>query len=477
MKRYSIQSALFLIFVVVPLPLKGRDGPISSIPDEQPTLRRVIKPSQDELVPPGTEKCVIFTREDIGKENEWNFMAGAWEFIPSRPESGVVKRVEFARSSWAARLALDDDLKIDGSARNWVLLQVDDTRGKFGYRPNLYHIDFRTWDVAFLGSEFSNVCGGNRDTLLVVKQTGIVPFDVKTATVVRGATPFEMVDRDPDTGLWLIHQREGEKESVSTFRPATLERLEQLPWPERPWQRGMYKMRSAGRADGKAWAMVAASDHADEVSPKKPEDDIQGKLWLAEAEHKNLRSWPVRFQATPGSGVAWIPSGIELWFEGRNLYFQAVVKNTDGKDVIRQWTVSGTDGAISESMVDKLHGTDQGPSPRLIPEALHPMSDHVHTSEKYLLAAYFLKSKGLLKQLPQYPDCRVGFSLDMKRFLWKTLPRYRSNPLGDLTEGNALPPSTVLLCGDLDKETVIEIPCPPELVDDNALEIEWVVTQ
>lgn len=484
MKRFLPQVPMLLVCVMAANPLTGKDALVNRIPDEQPPLRRVIKPSQDELVPSGTEKCVIFTREKIGKENEWDFVTGAWEFIPSRPEAGVVKRVEFARSSWSAHLALDDDLNIDGPARNFVLLQVNDSRRKYGYRPHLYRMDFRTWDVAYLGSEFSSVVGGNRDTLLVVGQAGIVPFDVKTVTVARGAEPFVIVGRDYETDLWLITSEKSDNAGVWSYRPATLERIDQVPWPQRLWQRGMHETRSAARQDGKAWGLVTLDKTPDRIASvrKSPFGEAvqgEGSLWLAEAGAKEARRWPVQFQAAEGSGVGWRGMDIELWFEGRSLCFQATLKDASGNAVIRQWTVSEDGTQISESVATKRHKPNPLPQFNLIPipKKFRPEKGDEYTSEKHELAAYFLKWKGRIKKVPQYANCRVGFTPDMRRFVWKSLPRYRSDPLADLAEKNALPPSTVLLYGDLDKETVLEIPCPPELVGDNAIEIEWIIAQ
>lgn len=482
MQRYFIQTMLTLAIVIAPQLLTGRDGSAQGIPDEQPPLRRLIKPAQADIAPPGTEKCVIFTREKIGDENDWNFVAGAWEFIPSKPKAGVVKRVEFARSSWSAHLALDDDQSIDGPAQEFVLLQVDDSRRKPAYRPHLYRIDFRTWDVEFLGSKFSGVRGGNRDTLLVYSSSGIVPLDVKTATIVPNSEPFVMLGRDYETDLWLITSEKSGKADVWSYRPATLEKIAQVPWPQRLWQRGMHETRSAARPDGKAWALVTLDKTPDRTTSVRKSafgEKVQeeGSLWLAEAGAKEARRWPVQFQAAEGSGVGWRGMGIDLWFDGKNLCFQATSKDTNGTDVIRQWTVSEDGARIDESVAAKRH--EPSPVPQLslirIPEKFRPKSGNEFTSEKYLLAAYFLKWKGCIKQMPQYADCRVGFTKDKKRFLWKTQPRTFSGDVEDRKDN--LPSPNVLLYGDLEKGIIMEVPCPPELVEDNALEIEWVVTQ
>jgi hypothetical protein len=480
MKCCRNQMTLFLAIALALTPLRGKNAPINRIPNEQVPLRLVIKPSQAELAPPGTEKCVIFTRESIGGENDWDFVAGAWEFIPSRPAAGVMKRAEFARSSWAAALALDDDLKIDGPARNLVRLQVDDSRLKFGYRPHLYRIDFRTWDVVFLGeSTFSFVVGGNSDTLLMAGAQGIIPWKVQTASAVTGATPFLMLLEQKGMDLWLIQQKLKDGDAVWSYRPSRLEYVAKLPWFTRPWE-GKHKLVARMvREDGTAWSIVTIDEPPKGSNGQEAEGGVNGSVWLAEAGGKELQSWPVRLRARRGSGVGWIPLGVELWFQGNQLCFQSEWTDEKKQSVIRQWTVDLPAGTVRESIVDKRH--EPAPDPELmsirIPEAFHPKPNDAYTSEKYMLAAYFLKSKGLIKKMPQYANCRAGFTPDLRRFVWKTQPRYRSNPFGSQTEDIALPPPTILLYGDLDKGTVLEVPCPPELVNDNALEIEWVIAR
>lgn len=472
---------LFTAFALAITSLAGKDGPSSRIPDDQPPLRRVIKPLPDELVQQGTEKCVFFTREHIGGADDWDFVAGAWEFIPNRPAAGIVKRVEFTRSSWAATLALGDELRVDGPARNWVRLQVDDARRKYGYRPNLYHIDFRTWDVTFLGDKpFYGAVGGNRDVLLVSGDEGIVPWSVKTATAITGAPPFFKLLEHRGMDLWLVEQKSKGVREVWSYRPSTLEYVTRVPWFTAPWEASHKVIECAARKDGRAWSIVTLDGPRNDRSlNQEDEGGVNGSVWLADAGAKELESWPVRLHAMKGYGVDWKPLGIHLWFQDQQLCFQSEWKDEREQSIIRQWTVDLPTGGIRESVGEKRHEPFQGPDSEFIriPEIFHPEPNDAYTSEKYLLASYFLKSKGLIKQMPRYADCRVGFTRDLRRFVWKTQPGNRSDGFGAKTDDIALPPPTILLFGDLDKETVVEVPCPPELVNDNAIEIEWVIVQ
>ena len=118
------------------------------IPSSQAPLLRVFPPAPAEQSRTGTGKFVIFTREQVGEN--WDFIAGAWECIPSRPEIPPTKRVEFCHSSWNAD-ALLDALAVAGSRGmrpRFVRLQVDSSYGY--YTVNLYDINYRTWEVRCL---------------------------------------------------------------------------------------------------------------------------------------------------------------------------------------------------------------------------------------------------------------------------------------------------------------------------------------
>jgi hypothetical protein len=115
------------------------------IPPDQKPLLKVFPPSANEQSQPGVGKFVIFTREPAGKG--WDFIAGAWECIPSRPEVPIVKRAEFCRSSWNCGPLLDTLVADDSSGLHprFARLQVDS--GERTYTVNLYDIDYRNWAV------------------------------------------------------------------------------------------------------------------------------------------------------------------------------------------------------------------------------------------------------------------------------------------------------------------------------------------
>jgi len=478
LRGFQIRPTALAAFVLIPFGVHSPSVEGKSA-EPPPTLRQVFPPGADEMAPPGAEKFIIFSRGEI---------SSAWEFIPSQPDRGVVKRVEFAPSSWAATLAVRPDLGIEGPARDFVLFQVNDSRRPHNLRRDLYRIDFRRWNVEALGeSPFSSVAGGNAERLLVAGPDGIVPFSVANGAAEAGAHPFTKLDSCRETGLWLIFQGTGPGSGIWSFRPSSFEKVSPLPWTADLSQWYHPIIRSIARSDGRAWAMVTVDEKPWEVQAPQTEapqteipmnlplpnfgtpENVQGTLWLAESEKPDLRTWPVALAASRGSGRPWISQGTRLWFDGEGLHFQASILEEGEDPTLRHWTVGNADGEIRETAVDELRAIDP-PAARIgIPEEYAPAKAHVHSNDPGYLAAYFLKAKGFLETVPGYSERRVALSGDRRRFLWKT------QPVGfPSTETPGLPPLTILLYGDLDKDLVIEIPCPPELVRDNALNIEWV---
>ncbi len=453
--------------------------PVNRIPDDQPALRRVFPPAEADRVPPGTGKFILFSREKIGGRDDWDFLAGAWEFIPSRPGAGVVKRAEFARSSWTASLAVDPSSGIEGPARNLVLHQVHDSTRPSGLRRNLLRIDFRTWEVGFLGeSPFVSVEGGDADTLLARSEGGYRHFRMATGRW-RDSAAFTRIAEDREgTGLWLVEGKEGPNLGTWSYQPAKLAFAHPFPRPQ--WDS---PVDSAARDDGGAWAVVTvdsspfapvARDGSMPApippTPPDPHDfsrprTVDGRLWLAGTGDAEWRSWPVQFRATPGSGMPWIVREVALWFEGEALFFQAAEEKAEDTRTIHQWNVS-KGRKIRRSEAESLRRRE--PKSREVPAEFRHWfrPDEAPSADPGLLAAAILRDKGLVEGLPTYADRHLGVSADGRRFLWKTKPSKEPRP--------DLPPVSALLYLDLDQGSVVEVPCPAELVRDNALRIEWV---
>jgi len=118
------------------------------IPRNQQPILRVFPPASAEQSKIATGKFVIFTREQVG--TNWDFIAGAWECVPSRPETPLTKRIEFCHSSWNADALLNTLVRdeSDGMHPRFVRVQVDS--GDRDFSVNLYDINYRTWEVRCL---------------------------------------------------------------------------------------------------------------------------------------------------------------------------------------------------------------------------------------------------------------------------------------------------------------------------------------
>ena len=97
--RLPNPASLFCLLLALAPDGAAAQGLTNTIPPEQQPLARIWAPAPAEMTPPGTGKFVLFTREKVGPANEWDFIAGAWECIPSQPGYPVTKRVEFCHSS------------------------------------------------------------------------------------------------------------------------------------------------------------------------------------------------------------------------------------------------------------------------------------------------------------------------------------------------------------------------------------------
>jgi len=186
--------------------------PTNVIPKDQKPILKTFPPLAAEQTPPGTGKFIIFTREQVGED--WGFIAGAWECIPSHPEIPVTKRAEFGHSSWNATPLLDVLVSdnSEGMYPQFVKLQVDS--GDSDYAVNLYNINYRTWGVnciwqgrrlsAFGVIDDSIFCNGKNDWFLINADTD----------ELNKSLPFTPLGTDG--GYWLV-RKAGEAEGYWSY--------------------------------------------------------------------------------------------------------------------------------------------------------------------------------------------------------------------------------------------------------------------
>ncbi|HUY87412.1 MAG TPA: hypothetical protein VMV10_01630 [Pirellulales bacterium] len=337
-------------------------GPRKVIPKDQKPVLHVFPPSAAEQSKPGIGKFVIFTREPVGRE--WDFIAGAWECIPSSPETPFTKRVEFCHSSWNCAPLLNTLVADDSNGMHprFARLQVDTGTG--GYAVNLY--------------------GKFRQE---------IPF-IPLAT---------------DGGSWLV-RKPGETEGCWSYSPKQRQYLAHFVDPP-PAVFSWSKL----SPDGKSRAWVLAS------MPRGWQGGmLRGRLILQRDGKKADVSVPIELEAFPGSGVPVIPKGIQLTFSAEGeVQFRAWRGDNEAED--RVWNINIATGKLNA-------GVAPHSQPAQDPEVLDgvPVPEYLRSDVRGLehfgrsgLAPAFLLHLGILKERPEYPDCTAGVSRDGRHVLYR----------------------------------------------------------
>ncbi len=319
-----------LLIVAVLLSLSAENAPAqnlkSMIPMNQQSILKVFRPSIEDESKPGDGKFVIFSRESVGKENEWDFIAGAWECIPSHPEIPVTRRIEFCHSSWNAEPLLNVLIR-DGSTGmypRFVTLQVDSTDPN--YTVNLYDINYRTWDVkriwhggrldAFGVLGNSIFCNHQGDWFLLNAGSGGISRN----------TPF--TPNDVDGAFWLV-RKPGESSGCWSYDSSTRQYIAHFNAVDVP---SVGYSSAKLSPDGKTRAWVLAP-----MPTNWSGGVISGKLILQRSEQKDI-SLPIEMQAFAGSGVPVIPWNAQLTYSSDGkLQFRAQKGFASADDQV--WTI------------------------------------------------------------------------------------------------------------------------------------------
>lgn len=430
-----------LLILVTDLPAQGLRH---LIPNHQKPVLHVFPPSAAEQSKPGIGKFIIFTREPVGEE--WDFIAGAWECIPSSPQTPLAKRVEFCHSSWNCAPLLntlvDDDS--NGMHPRFARLQVDADCGH--YAVNLYDINYRTWDVrciwqggrlgAFGAMGDSIFCRSADDWLLLNAATG----------KFRQEIPFIPLATDGD--FWLV-RKPGETEGCWSYSPKQQQYIAHFVDPP-PAIFSWSKM----SPDGKSRAWVLAS------TPRDWQGGTLGGRLILQRDGKKDVSAPIELEAIPGSGFPVIPKGIQLTFSaGGEVQFRACKGDDEAED--RVWNIN-----IATSKVSA--GVAPHSQPAQLPEVLDgvPVPEYLGPAVQGLehfgrsgLAPAFLLHLGILKERPEYPDCTAGVSRDGRHVLYKAA----KGPL-----------ARFFIYGDLLTKQTVRWEAPDGL--GNAMDFVWVET-
>ena len=451
--RLPNPASLFCLLLALAPDGAAAQGLTNTIPPEQQPLARIWAPAPAEMTPPGTGKFVLFTREKVGPANEWDFIAGAWECIPSQPGHPVTKRVEFCHSSWNAGTLLNTLVQdgSDGLFPRFVRLQVDS--GDREHRVNLYDVNYRTWNVRILKqtkrlSAFGVLddhifCKTGQEWLLVNTMDGsIIP-----------KVPFEPVD--VDGSFWLV-RKPGDKDGLWSYDPRT----KHFPARFGPWDSG------ASRNSGHSQACLSpdGQSRARFIVPMPPGDwgggRVPGTLMLQRGSRQPRRiiSSPVEVEAIEGSGRPVIPTHTRLAFNASGaLEFQSKLGNESVT-----WTVAPASETVTitrlpyarmaEPPVKRFDGV---PVPEWLPEDLKELWHFGRGG----LAPAFLLHLGILKEKPKYPDCVTGVSPDGRHVFFAA----KKGPLAD-----------EILYGDLRTKQVIRWKRPEGIDPGDSMDAVWV---
>lgn len=378
-----------------------------ALPPSQEPIRRAFPTAPAEQSPASTGKFVIFTREEAGQDGD--FVAGAWECIPSRPETPPTKRLEFCHSSWNAgplvnTLVRDDS---DGLHPRFVRLQVN--HGDRDYAVNLYDIDYRTWEVRCLwqGRRLT-AFGVLGDSIFCDSSEGWLLLDAARGTLNRNV-PF--IPLETDGNYWLV-RRPGETEGCWSYDRTTrrfIARFGPIDIPEPDFSQSWLS------PDGRSRAWVLAP-----MPQGWRGGTLKGSLVLQRPVGIGDVAVPIEIQAQLGRGVPVIPLGIDLTFspDGQVEFRARSRKNNDQDNV---WTLDIASGNV-RSAVAHRRPVDVRDAAVLdgvpVPDYLRDYVGELRHFGRAGLAPAFLLHLGILKNLPEYPDCTAGVSRDGRHVLY-----------------------------------------------------------
>ena len=447
MSRYRLIAATALLILVANSPAQGLRN---VIPKDQKPVLKVFPPSAAEQCKAGVGKFVIFTREQVGED--WDFIAGAWECIPSRPDTAITKRVEFCHSSWNCAPLLDGLVADDSNGMHprFATLQVDS--GDRDYAVNLYDINYRTWNVRCIWQ-------GSRLSAFGVMGDSIFCKDADVWLLLNAATgkldqkiPFVPVETDGD--FWLV-RKPGEAEGCWSYDRKTQQYIAHFGRVDPP---AVGLSRSKLSPDGRNRAWVLAS-----MPGGWQGGVLKGRLILQRDGEKEDISVPIELKALAGSGVAVIPKGIQLTFSPEGmLQFRGWKGDNEAED--RIWSIDVASGKLSSGVAP--HSQPAKDADAVLDGV--PVPDYLRKYVRGLehfgrdgLAPAFLLHSGILKERPEYPDCTAGVSRDGRHVLYSA----KKGPLAG-----------VYIYGDLLTKQTVRWGSPAGLDCRDSQEFVWVET-
>jgi hypothetical protein len=447
--------------VMLKFKIAPAEGLINAIPKNQAPLARTFPPTSTEQTSPGTGKFVIFTREETGKSNEWDFIAGAWECIPSRPEMPITKRVEFCHSSWNAETLLDCLVRDDsyGLYPRFVRLQVD--AGDFDYTVNIYDINYRTWGIrcVWQGNN-ATAFGAMKSSIFCKSVDSWFRIDAASGNITEDV-PF--VPMDVEGAYWLVRKTCDLSEvwSCDSAKDQFVARFGDIERPKSAYSQSLLSPDGCCRA----WILVP-------LHHEWRGGLVAGTLLLQRNGLTHDIQVPIKFQARTGCGAPIIPIGISLSFtKERKVEFSAIQQEVDFSAIQpideqkeQVWTIDLSSGKIDENErthVESSHDTAGLFCGVPTPDYLHPYLKNLRHFGRGGLAPAFLMYLGILKKEPEYPDCTVGVSRDGRHILF----RAKQGPMAD-----------EFIYGDLQTKKIVRWNSPAGIKPGDLMEFVWVET-
>ena len=435
--------------MVLPVAAQGLED---VIPSDPPPLRKVFPPAEDEMENGGLGKFVIFTREKSGKKNTWDFVAGAWECIPSRPDLPVTKRLEFCQSPWAADALLDTlSGRSEGLFPQFAKLQVKS--GVRGFATNLYAIDYQTWEVECLWQGPRLHAFGAIGNTIFCSDIDHKPLqlDVETRELSYDVPFVPLFQKD---GFWVVRKQSDppttDSWSYDLERRKFISRFKEV-------ERGRFSW-SILSDDGthQAWIM------ADPPDGWRKAGMIEGKLILQRPANQPDIVVPVEIYARPGSGRPVIPLGLQLRFTADAVELET--PDAEQAEQWRKWRIALKDGTVTSETgaADPLEDNDEQPTTFddvPLADYLHPRVHEFSHFGRGGLAPAFLMHQGILKKAPEFPDCEAAASPDGRHILY----RADDGPLAG-----------EFIYGDLHEKKVVRWKSPEKLPIGSSLNIVWV---
>jgi len=445
----NIAVALMLSFLCTQPGSASAQGLINTIPKNQAPLSQTFQPAVTEQMPSGTGKFVIFTREPTEKPNEWDFIAGAWECIPSRPNAPVTKRVEFCHSAGNAEPLLDTLVRDDsnGLYPRFVSLSVDTV--------NLYDINYRTWEVRCIWQgDRLTAFGLMKNFVFCQDSSNWFRLDVSSGKISKDV-PF--IPLEVDENFWLV-RKVGENSGCWSYDREKEQFVGHFGEVDESQTAGS---RSLLSPDGRnrAWILVP--------TPKAWRGGVGmvGGIFQLQRDGKDedVRI-PVELQVKTARGSGrLIPIGAHLCFaEGGKVEFSAT--RTPKAKKQRVWSIDLASAKIAETERSLNAQKDHGP---LFFDGV-PAPDYLRSYLKDLwhygrsgLAPAFLMHVGILKKQPDYPDCTAGVSPDGRHILYKA----KEGRLAD-----------AFIYGDLKTKQTVRWAAPAGIKRSDSMEFVWVET-